>query len=117
MNRKVRLHTDVIHPTAKHSHPPKNNKVMEKQFNHSHRAVKLIYIPGKSVLAKDYRNGKEKWIQGCILLRSGNVTYDVVNTLGSTCKSIKMLSSSRDQIKLHLTLPPENRGCRETRTI
>ena len=31
MNRKVRLHIDVIHPTLKHC--LKRNTVMEKQFN------------------------------------------------------------------------------------
>ena len=33
---------------------------MEKQFNQHYEAVKLTYVPGQSILAKDYRNGKEK---------------------------------------------------------
>ena len=75
MNRKVRLHIDVIHPAPQHSQ--KRNMMMEEQFNQHHGAVKRTYVPGQSVLAKDYRRGKERWIQGRIIRRSGNVIYDV----------------------------------------
>ena len=50
---------------------------MEKQFNQHREAVKHTYVPGQFVLVKYYHNGKEKWIQGRSLCRSGNVTYDV----------------------------------------
>lgn len=50
--------------------------VMEEQFNCYHGEIKHKYIPGQPVLTKDY-NVKEKWIQGDIIYRSGNVTYDV----------------------------------------
>ena len=47
------LHMDVIHPTFKHFQ--KCDMMIEKQFNQHYRAVKRTYVPGQSVLAKDYR--------------------------------------------------------------
>ena len=41
--------------------------------------MKCIYVPGQSVLVKDYHNGKRKWIQGHILHHSGNVIKDDVD--------------------------------------
>ena len=75
MNHKVRLYMDIIHPIPKHS--PKRNMMMEKQFNQHHVAMKHAYVPGQSILVKYYHNGKENWIQGCILCCSGNATYAV----------------------------------------
>ena len=62
----------AIYPIPKHFQI--RNKVMEKQFNQHHGAVKCTYVPGQSVLAKDYGNGKEKWIKRHIIHCSGNVT-------------------------------------------
>lgn len=75
MNRKIRLPIDIICPLPSNS--LKRNKTMERQFNHRHGAVSRQFLPGQPVWAKDYRNGKEKWTQGYIILRSGNVIYDV----------------------------------------
>ena len=63
MNHKVCIY---IHLSAKHS---------QKQLNKHHRTVKRTYVQGQSVLAKDYRHDKERWIQGRILRHSRNVTY------------------------------------------
>ncbi|GAA47926.1 hypothetical protein CLF_100974 [Clonorchis sinensis] len=75
MNRKIRLPVDVIRPTP-HS-PTGRNINMEVQFNRHHGAVSNIFIPGQSVLAKDYRGGAEKWTQGIIVHRAGRVVYEV----------------------------------------
>ncbi|KER27553.1 hypothetical protein T265_05440 [Opisthorchis viverrini] len=75
MNRKVRLPVDVIRPTP-HS-PTGRNINMEVQFNRHHGTAKNIFIPGKSVLAKDYRGGAEKWTQGIIVRRAGRVVYEL----------------------------------------
>ena len=74
MNRKIQLPIDVIRPSPSNS--LKRNKTMENQFNHRQRAMSRLFLPGKP-LAKDYHNGKEKWTQGYIIRRSGNVIYDV----------------------------------------
>ena len=75
MNRKIRLPTDVIRPSPSNS--LKRNKTMEKQFKRRQGAMSHLFLPGQPVLAKDYRNGKEKWTQGYVIRRSGNVIYDV----------------------------------------
>ena len=43
---------------------------MEKQFTEHRGSGKRIYVPGQSIFAKNYHNGKEKWIYGRILHRS-----------------------------------------------
>ena len=75
MNRKIRLPIDVIRPSPSNS--LKRNKTMENQSNRHQGAMSRLFLPGQPVLAKDYSNGKEKWTQGYILHRSGNVIYDV----------------------------------------
>ena len=50
---------------------------MENQFNRRQGAMSCLFLPGQPVLANDYHNGKEKWIQGYIIRRSGNVIYNV----------------------------------------
>ena len=75
MNSKIRLPIDVIRPSPSNS--PKRNKTMEKQFNRRQGAMSRLFLPGQPVLAKDYRNGKEKWTQGYVIRCSGNVISDV----------------------------------------
>lgn len=75
MHRKIRLPVDVILPT-KHLSLGRNTD-MEQQFNRRHGAVKHTFVPGQSVLAKDYRGGGEKWTPGLIRRRTGQVVYDV----------------------------------------
>ncbi|KAF7240693.1 hypothetical protein EG68_11657 [Paragonimus skrjabini miyazakii] len=50
---------------------------MEQQFNRLHYATNRTFLLGQFVLAKDYRDGGEKWTAGRILRRTGRVTYDV----------------------------------------
>ncbi|KAF6774197.1 hypothetical protein AHF37_06128 [Paragonimus kellicotti] len=50
---------------------------MEQQFNRRHGATNRTFSLGQLVLAKDYRDGVEKWTAGRILRRTGRVTYDV----------------------------------------
>lgn len=75
MNRKVCLHIDVIHSLTNAF--LKRNTLMEEQFNHHPGAAKCKYIPGHPVLAKDYHNSEEKWIQRHITCHSENVRYNV----------------------------------------
>ncbi|KAF7257514.1 hypothetical protein EG68_05260 [Paragonimus skrjabini miyazakii] len=50
---------------------------MEQQFNRRHGATSRTFSLGQFVLAKDYRDGVEKWTAGRILQRTSQVTYDV----------------------------------------
>ena len=75
MNRKIWLPIDVIRPSPSNS--LKRNKTMEKQFNRRQGAMLRLSLPGQPVLAKDYRNGKNKSTDGYIIRRSSNVIYDV----------------------------------------
>ncbi|GAA50799.1 hypothetical protein CLF_105054, partial [Clonorchis sinensis] len=74
MSRKIRLPVDVIRPTP-HS-PTGRNTNMEVQFNRYHDAVSKIFIPGQSVLEKDYRDGVEKWTQCIILRRAVKIVHE-----------------------------------------
>ncbi|KAF7261755.1 hypothetical protein EG68_00626 [Paragonimus skrjabini miyazakii] len=49
---------------------------MEQQFNRRHGATNRTFSLGQFVLAKEYRDGVEKWTAGRILRRTGRVTYD-----------------------------------------
>ena len=100
MNHKVRLHMDVSHPTPKHS--PK------KELGDGETIQPISWDSETHICTRTIRtcnvrtckvscNGKEKWIQGPILHRSGNVTYV------DTESTITILSPSIDQINIHLT--------------
>ncbi|KAF8560601.1 hypothetical protein P879_05714 [Paragonimus westermani] len=50
---------------------------MEQQFNYSPGATSRAFSLGQLVLAKDSRDGIEKWATGRILRWTGRVIYDV----------------------------------------
>ena len=75
MNRKIRLHIDVIRPKQHHS--IRRNIKMERQYNRHHCSVQRKFLLGQQVLARDYRNNTEIWTQGHIVQQTGNVTYNV----------------------------------------
>ena len=75
MNRKIRLPVDTIRPRP--NSVKTTDTKMEKQYNKHHGAIHRMFTPSQSVLAKDYRNGKEKWTLGHIVRRSGKTVYDV----------------------------------------
>ena len=61
---------------------------------------------GTTVFAKDYRNGKEKWIQGRILRRSGKVIYDVdIESTVWVQYANQLRSSYLPETKSNFTLP------------
>ncbi|KAF5398595.1 hypothetical protein PHET_08037 [Paragonimus heterotremus] len=66
---------DVIRPTPRL--PSVQNRRMEQQFNRRHDATNRRFSLGQLVLANDYRDGVEMWTAGCILRRTGPITYDV----------------------------------------
>ena len=73
MNRKIRLHIDVLHPKQHHS--IRRNTKKERQYNCHHGSVQRKFLPGQQVLARDYWNNT--WTQGHIVQQTGNVTYNV----------------------------------------
>ena len=73
MNRKIRLPVDIIRPKPNQART--TDTKMEKQYNKHHGAVHRVFTPFQSVLAKDYRNGMEKWTPGHIVRRSGKTVY------------------------------------------
>ncbi|KAF7234321.1 hypothetical protein EG68_11980 [Paragonimus skrjabini miyazakii] len=50
---------------------------MERQFNRHHGSTNRTFSLDQLVLAKDYRDGVEKWTADRIRRRIGRVTYDV----------------------------------------
>ncbi|KAF7234492.1 hypothetical protein EG68_11775 [Paragonimus skrjabini miyazakii] len=50
---------------------------MEQLFNRRHGATNRTFSLDQFVLAKDYRDGVEKWTAGRILRWTGPVTYNV----------------------------------------
>ena len=75
MNRKIRLHIDVLRPKQHHS--IRRNTKMERQYNRHHVSVQRKFLPGHQVLARDYRNNTETWTPGRIVQQTGNITYNV----------------------------------------
>ncbi|KAF5395745.1 hypothetical protein PHET_11552 [Paragonimus heterotremus] len=85
---------------------------MEHQFNRRHGATNRTFSLGQFVLAKDYRDGVEKWTADRILRQSGRVTYDMevqspvwvrhTNQLRPSFQSVTVLSSR--VIPLHVLL-------------
>lgn len=50
---------------------------MENQFNHNHGTPPYLFVRRQPVLAKDCRNGKEKWTPRYIGRCAGNVIYGI----------------------------------------
>ena len=56
---KIRLPTDIKRPVLRHF--LRRNTAMENQFNRKHGAVQHMFLPGQSMLAKDYHDDIGKW--------------------------------------------------------
>ena len=75
MNRKIRLHINVLRPKQHHS--IKRNTKMERQYNRHHGSVQRKFLPGQQVLARDYQNNTETWTQGHIVQQNVNVQNSI----------------------------------------
>ncbi|VDK33585.1 unnamed protein product [Dibothriocephalus latus] len=57
---------ETVHPTS-----------VKRQFTRRYRAEQRLLHPGEMVLAKEYRNNKEKCVLGRIPRKCGDVIYEI----------------------------------------
>ncbi|KER19141.1 hypothetical protein T265_15643, partial [Opisthorchis viverrini] len=75
LSGEIRLSVYIIRP-ASHFATDSNITVASK-FNLRHHVANHLLVPGQYMLTKVFRIGLVKWIQGCILRRTGNLTDEV----------------------------------------
>lgn len=85
LGRKLRIDLDLLRPTERK--PKIINLRQNEQFNRKHAAKKRTFCVGDLVLAKVYSRNNERWIEGQITQKFGDVMYEVeINENGVTRK-------------------------------